>query len=134
MTDLTATEKTLAETEKTLEATMSRLREVEENIKKLQNQLSEQEAKKAKLERQDQLCEERITCAVRLIANLSNEEKRWFVMLENIKKSLKNAAGDILLASGADDYFIMISFMYLFCIYMENRNVSISRIFYRREL
>nr|XP_012230662.1 PREDICTED: dynein heavy chain 1, axonemal-like [Linepithema humile] len=104
MTGLTTTEKTLAKTEKILEATMSRLREVEGSIKKLQNQLSEEEVRKAELERQTQLYEERITYAVRLIVSLSNEEKRWFVILEDMKISLKNAVGDILLASGAIAY------------------------------
>lgn len=126
MTALITAEKTLTETEKILEGTMSKLREVEESIKKLQNQLNEEEAKKAELERQNQLCEERITCAVKLIVSLSDEEKRWFVMLENKKVSLKNAAGDILLTSGADD--LIITLFEFYSIHRESQNVSISRI------
>ncbi|CAL1689869.1 unnamed protein product [Lasius platythorax] len=104
MVALAKAEEILIETEKTLAVAMARLREVEEGIEKLQDQLREKEAKKADLERKKQLCEERMARAVRLIVGLSDEQKRWIIMVDDIKVSLKNAIGDILLSSGAIAY------------------------------
>lgn len=118
MVALAKAEEILIETEKTLAVAMARLREVEEGIEKLQDQLREKEAKKADLERQKQLCEERMARAVRLIVGLSDEQKRWIIMVDDIKVSLKNAIGDILLSSGASKHFSIITspelFMYSF--------------------
>lgn len=101
MVALTKAEKILAETEKTLADAMTKLQEVQESIKKLQDQLREEETKKAELEKQKQLCEERMARAIKLIVGLSDEQKRWISMVDNIKISLKNVVGDILLSSGA---------------------------------
>ncbi|EFN73504.1 Dynein heavy chain 1, axonemal [Camponotus floridanus] len=104
MAALEKAEKILVETEKTLAVAIVRLREVEEGIEKLQDQLREKEEKKVDLERQKQLCEERIARAMRLIVGLSDEQKRWIIMVDDIKVSLKNTVGDILLSSGAIAY------------------------------
>lgn len=99
MAALAKAEKILAETEKTLADAMTRLREVQKGVKKLQDQLIEEEAKKAELEKQ--LCEERIARAIKLIVGLSDKQKRWIIIMDNIKMSLKNVVGDIFLSSGA---------------------------------
>lgn len=79
---------------------MTRLREIQKGVKKLQDQLIEEEAKKAELQ-QKQLCEERIARAIKLIVGLSDKQKRWIIIMDNIKMSLKNIVGDILLSSSA---------------------------------
>lgn len=93
-------EQVLAETEKTLATALAKLREVEEGIEILRDRLKEKEAKKTELEKQRQLCEERLARAVRLCVGLSAEQKRWIVMAHDIKASIRNAVGDILLSSG----------------------------------
>ncbi|XP_012056092.1 PREDICTED: dynein heavy chain 1, axonemal-like [Atta cephalotes] len=97
-------EEVLIKTETALADITMKLQEVQERIEKLQDQLKEEEAKKIELEREKQLCEERIARAIRLILSLSDEQKRWIIMIDNIKMSLKNAVGDILLSSGAIAY------------------------------
>ncbi|XP_039313454.1 dynein heavy chain 1, axonemal [Solenopsis invicta] len=104
MAALARAEEILAKTETTLAVAVARLQEIQEGIEKLQDQLREEEAKKAELEKQKQLCEERIARAVRLIVGLSDEQKRWTNMVDSIKMFLKNAVGDILLSSGAIAY------------------------------
>ncbi|XP_072745723.1 dynein axonemal heavy chain 1 [Anoplolepis gracilipes] len=104
MAALVKAEEILIETEKTLATAVARLQEIEKGIQKLQDQLREKEEKKTDLERQKQLCEERIARAVRLIVGLSDEQTRWIIMVDDIKVSLKNAVGDILLSSGAIAY------------------------------
>lgn len=121
MAALEKAEEILVETEKTLAATIVRLREVEEGIEKLQDQLREKEEKKVDLERQKQLCEERIARAVRLIVGLSDEQKRWIIMVDDIKVSLKNAVGDILLSSGVNKFSIITSFELFIFIYVRKR-------------
>ncbi|XP_018339413.1 PREDICTED: dynein heavy chain 1, axonemal-like isoform X2 [Trachymyrmex septentrionalis] len=97
-------EEVLIKTETALADTITRFQELQERIEKLQDQLREEEAKKIELEREKQLHEERIAPAVRLILGLSDEQKRWIIMVDNMKMSLKNAVGDILLSSGAIAY------------------------------
>ncbi|KAG5345241.1 DYH1 protein, partial [Acromyrmex charruanus] len=104
MAVLEKAEEVLIETQTALADTITRLQEIQQGIEKLQDQLREKEAKKIELEREKQLCEERIARAARLILSLSDEQKRWLIMVDNIKMSLKNAVGDILLSSGAIAY------------------------------
>ncbi|XP_011707083.1 PREDICTED: dynein heavy chain 1, axonemal-like, partial [Wasmannia auropunctata] len=104
MAVLAKAEEILIETETAQAAAMTRFHEVQEGIKKLQDKLAKEEAKKAELERQKQLCEERMARAIRLIVGLSDEQKRWTIMVDDIKMSLKNTVGDILLSSGAIAY------------------------------
>lgn len=130
MAALTIAEEILDETEKTLAAAIAKLREAEEGIEKLQDQLREKEEKKADLERQKQLCEERIARAIKLIVGLSDEQKRWIIMVDDIKVSLKNAVGDILLSSGAEKIFQSCSpcsnYLLLF---MYEKNKTINHLF-----
>lgn len=114
MSALKKAEELLAETEENLSIAVTRLQKVQEGIEKLQDQLREKEEKKAELERQKQLCEDRIARAVRLIVGLSDEQKRWIDMVDDIKVSLKNAVGDILLSSGTSGDISFFSFAIIF--------------------
>lgn len=100
MEALAKAEEILLETEKALSAAIQRLKEVEEGIALLRKQLEEEEERKAELERQKQLCEDRMGRAVRLIVGLAGEQVRWASTVVELRESVKNAVGDILLASG----------------------------------
>ncbi|XP_024940673.1 dynein heavy chain 1, axonemal [Cephus cinctus] len=104
MEALAKAEEALLETERTLALAMSRLKTVEEGIESLQKKLEQEQDKKSELERQKQLCEERMSRAVKLIAGLADEQERWINTVAQIEKSLKNVVGDILLSSGAIAY------------------------------
>ncbi|KZC03876.1 Dynein heavy chain 1, axonemal [Dufourea novaeangliae] len=104
MEALAKAEEALVETEKALLAAVQRLKEVEEGIESLRTLLREEEERKAELEKQKQLCEDRMGRAVRLIDGLAGEQIRWMSTVADINTSLKNAVGDILLASGAIAY------------------------------
>ncbi|XP_026674744.1 dynein heavy chain 1, axonemal-like [Ceratina calcarata] len=104
MEALAKAEEALVETERTLTAAIERLREVEEGIEKLRKLLQEEEDKKAALEKEKQLCEDRMGRAVRLIDGLAGEQIRWTSTVAELNISVKNAIGDILLASGAIAY------------------------------
>ncbi|XP_076227649.1 dynein axonemal heavy chain 1 [Nomia melanderi] len=104
MEALAKAEEALKETENALLAAVQRLREVEEGIERLRAQLRAEEEKRAELERQKQLCEDRMRRAVRLIVGLADEQVRWLSSVADINMSVTNAVGDILLASGAIAY------------------------------
>lgn len=105
MEALAKAEEALEETERTLLAAIQRLQEVEAGVEKLRNLLREEEEKKAELERQKQLCEDRMGRAVRLIDGLAGEQIRWKSTVVELNTSLHNAIGDILLASGKNYIF-----------------------------
>lgn len=125
MAALAKAEEVLAETEKTLAAAMGRLQKVEEGIEELRQKLRMEEEKKAELERQKQLCEDRMARAIRLIAGLSDEQKRWIFMVDDIKVALKNVIGDILLSSGAHEHFSITPLELFYVVYMQSRNVRL---------
>lgn len=100
MEALAKADEDLLETKKTLAAAMDKLREVEEGINGLQELLRVAEEKKNVLENEKKICEERMLRAVRLVVGLADEQKRWVVTVANIKISLRNIIGDILLAAG----------------------------------
>ncbi|CAK9809640.1 Dynein axonemal heavy chain 1 [Anthophora quadrimaculata] len=104
MEALAKAEEALEETERTLTEAIQRLKEVEEGVEKLRALLRKEEEKQAELEREKQLCEDRMGRAVRLIDGLAGEQIRWTSTVAELNKSLKNAVGDILLASGAIAY------------------------------
>lgn len=110
MEALAKAEAALAETEKTLNMAIQRLREVEEGVEQLRKLLREEEERKAELEREKQLCEDRMGRAVRLIDGLAGEQIRWTTTVLELNTSLKNAVGDILLASGMNVSFSSFSF------------------------
>lgn len=119
MEALAKAEAALAETEKTLNMAIQRLREVEEGVEQLRKLLREEEERKAELEREKQLCEDRMGRAVRLIDGLAGEQIRWTTTVLELNTSLKNAVGDILLASGMNVSFSSFSFplfsFFFFC-------------------
>lgn len=121
MVALAKADEILFKTERELAAAMEKLREIEEGIEKLQNQLKEKEAKRVDLENQKQLCEKRMGNAVRLIVGLSDEQKRWIIMVGDIKVSLTNAVGDILLSAGASKHFSIITLVKLFIFVYEEK-------------
>lgn len=102
MEALAMAEAALEETERTLMAAIERLKEVEEGIETLRGYLRVEEEKKAELEKEKQLCEDRMARAVRLVVGLAGEQIRWLSTVADLNKSLKNAVGDILLASGTN--------------------------------
>ncbi|XP_060831781.1 dynein axonemal heavy chain 1-like [Bombus pascuorum] len=104
MEALAKAEVALVETEEALNMAIQRLREVEEGVEQLRKLLREEEERKAELEREKQLCEDRMGRAVRLIDGLAGEQIRWTTTVLELNTSLKNAVGDILLASGAIAY------------------------------
>lgn len=114
MEALAKAEVALMETEETLNMAIQRLREVEEGVEQLRKLLREEEERKAELEREKQLCEDRMGRAVRLIDGLAGEQIRWTTTVLELNTSLKNAVGDILLASGMNVSFSSFSFLSLF--------------------
>ncbi|KAL2745195.1 dynein axonemal heavy chain 1-like [Vespula maculifrons] len=112
METLAKAEEVLAETEKALLAAMNRLQEVERRVQNLKNALQDKEDKKAELERQKQLCEERMARAVKLVSGLAEEQQRWTFTLSEMKISLQNVVGDILLSSGAIAYLTAFTDVY----------------------
>nr|XP_046487754.1 dynein axonemal heavy chain 1-like [Neodiprion pinetum] len=104
MEALARADEALGETKKTLAAAMEKLREVEEGIENLQQLLKVADDKKAVLENEKQICEDRMLRAVRLVAGLGDEQKRWISTVASIKIALRNVTGDILLSAGAVAY------------------------------
>ena len=117
MEALAKAELALAETEQTLNMAIQRLREVEEGVEQLRKLLREEEERKAELEREKQLCEDRMGRAVRLIDGLAGEQIRWTTTVLELNTSLKNAVGDILLASGTNAFF---SFSFLYFLFLSS--------------
>lgn len=97
-------EVSLMETERQLSLAMDQLREVEDGIKSLEDSLRTEEDKKNKLETDKQLCEERMSRAVRLIDGLAEEQHRWIMVIGDIQILYNNAVGDILISCGGIAY------------------------------
>lgn len=100
MAALRGAQEELKKTEKTLAGAMAKLQAVQDGIDDLQVQLKTAEAKSEKLEKQQQLCEDRKQRAVRLISGLAGERSRWVDTVADLKISLKNVVGDILVSAG----------------------------------
>ncbi|XP_058804505.1 dynein axonemal heavy chain 1-like [Phymastichus coffea] len=104
MEALRKAEEDLVQTEALLADAMAKVKEVQEGLQTLQMQFREMEEKKAELERQKQLCEDRMLRAVRLISGLAGEKIRWIDSVEHFKIGLTNVIGDILISAGAVAY------------------------------
>ncbi|XP_031787006.1 dynein heavy chain 1, axonemal isoform X2 [Nasonia vitripennis] len=104
MEALSRAEKELAITEATLVSAMAKLREVQDGLDRLQEKFQREQARQAELELQKQLCEERMSRAVRLISGLAGERRRWLDSVQEIRLALTNVVGDILLSAGAIAY------------------------------
>lgn len=90
----------MKKTEKTLAEAMARRQAVQDGIDALEMQLKTAEAKKDKLMKQQQLCEDRMQRAVKLVSGLAGERNRWVETVGDLKISLKNVVGDILMSAG----------------------------------
>lgn len=66
----------------------------------LEKKFKETEQKKAVLENNTKLCEDRMDRAFRLIHGLADEKDRWIHTVEKYKNGLDNIIGDILICSG----------------------------------
>lgn len=62
--------------------------------------MKETEEKKAVLETNAKLCEDRMDRAFRLINGLADEKERWVESVDKFKLGLLNIVGDILISSG----------------------------------
>ena len=100
MAALKNAEEELKITENILAQAMARLQAVQDGIDALEAQFQIEEKKKNELEKQKQLCEDRMSRAVRLISGLSGEQLRWIKTVADLKASLENVVGDILLSAG----------------------------------
>lgn len=90
----------LLETEKLLDIAMNKLWLVENGIREFEELLIIEQKKTAKLIEEKQLCEDRLSRAVRLIDGLAEEKKHWLLTVDDLQKSYKNCIGDILICSG----------------------------------
>lgn len=108
MQALAEAELSLQATELALAEANAHLRTIEEGLDKLQSLLRQEEDRKAELESQKTLCEERMSRAIRLIAGLADEQVRWVQTVASLKGSLKNCIGDILLSAGVTLFFLFI--------------------------
>ncbi|XP_063979949.1 dynein axonemal heavy chain 1-like [Diachasmimorpha longicaudata] len=97
-------EMSLMKTEEQLSLAMEQLREVEDGIQRLEDILRIEVDKKTKLENEQQLCEERMSRAVRLIYGLADEQQRWITAIRDIQILYNNAVGDILISCGGIAY------------------------------
>lgn len=100
MEALKKAERELASTEATLASAMAKLKDVEDGLDRLQEKFRKEQERKAELELQKQLCEERMSRAVRLISGLAGERRRWLDTVQEIRLALTNVVGDILLSAG----------------------------------
>ena len=101
----------LAEAQATLDKTMAELKEaqaklkrVEDKIASLESQLQAAVQKKADLARQVEDCTLKLTRAEKLIGGLGGEKTRWIATVEELKVSVVNVLGDIMISSGTVAY------------------------------
>jgi dynein heavy chain len=94
----------LAETEATLASAREKMQAILSNLRNLQMKLGTKIAFKEEKEASIQVCQERMSRAVRLITGLSDERIRWLNTISSIEASVVNVTGDILLSAGAVAY------------------------------
>jgi dynein heavy chain len=94
----------LAETEATLASAREKMQAILSNLRNLQMKLGAKIAFKEEKEASIQVCQERMSRAVRLITGLSDERIRWLNTISSIEASVVNVTGDILLSAGAVAY------------------------------
>lgn len=100
MAALANAQQELMRTEALLDEAMMQLRQVQEGLDMLQLKFRVEQEKKAELEHQVQLCQDRMHRAVKLVSGLAGEQIRWIQTVAEMKSSLVNIVGDILLSSG----------------------------------
>jgi dynein heavy chain len=101
----------LKEAQKILEETLASLAEskreletVDNNIRDMEKQYDDLILKKEELKQKVDECNLKLTRAQKLITGLADERKRWSESVSGFDKSIENAVGDILIASGSIAY------------------------------
>uniref|UniRef100_A0A1B6D8V0 Dynein heavy chain coiled coil stalk domain-containing protein n=1 Tax=Clastoptera arizonana TaxID=38151 RepID=A0A1B6D8V0_9HEMI len=101
---LTEARERLAESELVLSAAKAKMKEVMDKLAILENTLQETLSRKAELEANSKLCEDRLNRAFRLINGLADERERWISTIQNIEAGMDKIVGDILISAGAVAY------------------------------
>ena len=117
MEALAVAEEELKKTEATLSKANAKLQQVKDGLLLLQTKFEVEQEKKQKLELERQLCEERMSRAVRLVGGLADEKIRWALTVAQLKNSLPKIVGDILLSAGKiiiHCYFLFLPFFFFF--------------------
>lgn len=101
----------LAKAEAELSATMiilnekrAALKEVVDRLKGLNDTLQELSNKKDRLEKEVKSCSEQLDRALKLLAGLGGEKKRWTEVVEQLDITLHNLTGDVLISAGIIAY------------------------------
>lgn len=71
-----------------------------EGLAVLEQTLQETMERKAELEANSKLCEDRLNRAFRLIGGLSDERERWINTIATIVEGMDKVVGDILISAG----------------------------------
>ncbi|XP_023247279.1 dynein heavy chain 1, axonemal-like [Copidosoma floridanum] len=104
MAALEQAQSVLVSTEAALAEAMAKLEAVQAGLDKLQQKFQREEERKRELEAQKQLCQDRMSRAVRLVSGLADESKRWLASVAKDKVTLGKLVGDVLLCAGAIAY------------------------------
>ena len=101
----------LAKAETELAATMiilnekrAALKQVVDRLKGLNDTLTELSNKKERLEKEVKSCSEQLDRALKLLAGLGGEKKRWTEVVEQLDGTLQNLTGDVLISAGIIAY------------------------------
>ncbi|KAJ3302063.1 Dynein heavy chain 7, axonemal [Kappamyces sp. JEL0829] len=101
----------LAKAESELAATMvvlndkrAMLKQVVDRLNGLNDTLTELSNKKDRLEREVKNCSEQLDRALKLLAGLGGEKKRWTEVVEQLDGTLHNVTGDVLISAGIIAY------------------------------
>lgn len=75
-----------------------------DKLQKLNDEFEEMNAKKNDLEKNIELCSQKLVRAEKLINGLGGEKDRWTQMAESLGKLYINITGDVLLSAGVVAY------------------------------
>lgn len=75
-----------------------------DKLQKLNDEFEEMNAKKNDLEKNIELCSQKLDRAEKLINGLGGEKDRWTQMAETLGKLYINITGDVLLSAGVVAY------------------------------
>ena len=78
--------------------------QVSDKLQKLNDEFEEMNSKKNDLERNIELCSQKLVRAEKLISGLGGEKDRWTMMAESLGKLYINITGDVLLSAGVVAY------------------------------
>eukprot|EP00958_Prasinococcus_capsulatus_P016076 scaffold1766_cov401-Prasinococcus_capsulatus_cf.AAC.33 len=80
------------------------LKEIEDKLSDLERKVKEMQEKKAKLKHDADMCGVKLVRAERLMSGLAEEKVRWTNIQTELKESMNNLSGDILLAAACIAY------------------------------